>query len=95
MAAGRLIAASASALAAAGLAAGAWAARNLKTYDWALARTRRAGFTEHDVLLNGSKLHYAQGPAGGKPPLLLIHGQAVDWYSYARVLPGLSRDFTV
>ncbi|MGW7536116.1 alpha/beta fold hydrolase [Amycolatopsis sp. NPDC054798] len=94
MAAGRLIAASASALAA-GLAAGAWAARNLKTYDWAMARTRRAGFTEHDVLLNGSKLHYAQGPAGGKPPLLLIHGQAVDWHSYARVLPDLARDFTV
>ncbi|MYW92431.1 alpha/beta hydrolase [Amycolatopsis rubida] len=95
MAAGRLIAAGGSVLAAAGLAAGGWAARNRKMYDWALARTRRAGFTEHDVVVNGSKLHYAQGPAGDKPPLLLVHGQAVDWQSYARVLPDLARDFTV
>ncbi|MFB9928199.1 hypothetical protein ACFORO_04980 [Amycolatopsis halotolerans] len=29
-----------------------------------MARTRRAGFTEHDAVVNGSKLHYAQGPAG-------------------------------
>ncbi|WP_033288486.1 alpha/beta fold hydrolase [Amycolatopsis jejuensis] len=75
--------------------AGGWAARNLKTYDLALARTRRAGFTEKQAVINGSTIHYAEGPAGPNPPLLLIHGQGVDWRSYARVLPALATDFTV
>ncbi|WP_406637464.1 hypothetical protein [Amycolatopsis sp. WGS_07] len=64
MAAGRLIAAAA--LAAAGLAGG-WAARNLKTYDWA----RRAGFTR--TRRGGQRLE-APLRRWCKPALLLIRG---------------------
>ncbi|GAA3574320.1 alpha/beta hydrolase [Amycolatopsis ultiminotia] len=85
----------ASAVAAAGFAGGGWALRNLKTYDRARARTRSAGFVEKQVSIDGSTINYAAGPAGGKPPLVLIHGQAVDWQNYAPVLPALAEDFTV
>jgi len=46
-------------------------------------------------MINGSSINYAVGPMGDKPPLLLIHGQGVDWQSYAPVLPALAEDFSV
>lgn len=85
----------ASVAAAAGLAVGGWAARNLKAYDLARARTSSAGFIEQHVMINGSSINYAIGPVGDTPPLLLIHGQGVDWQSYAPVLPALAEDFSV
>lgn len=85
----------ASVAAAAGLAVTAWAARNLEAYELARARTRSSGFVEKQVVLNGSTINYAVGPVGDKPPLLLIHGQGVDWQSYAPVLPKLARDFSI
>ncbi|MFZ1401387.1 MAG: alpha/beta hydrolase [Candidatus Promineifilaceae bacterium] len=54
----------------------------------------RAGFAEKQVTINGSNIHYAEGPANG-PPLLLVHGQAVDWQNYARVLPALADHYHV
>ncbi len=39
-------------------------------------------------------LNYAEGPDNG-PPLLLLHAQHMDWYSYSRVLPDLSKSFHV
>lgn len=86
---------SASVAVAAGLAVGGWAARNLKAYDLARRRTRAAGFVEEQVMINGSTINYAVGPLEDKPPLLLIHGQGVDWQSYAPVLPALTEDFSV
>ena len=68
--------------------------RNVGYHAWDMRRVRRAGFIERDESVNGFDMHYAEGPGGG-PPLLLIHGQAVDWTSYARVLPALSRRFHV
>lgn len=52
------------------------------------------GFTEHDTEIEGARLHYAEGPPNG-PALLLIHGQVVDWTTYRRALPTLSRHFHV
>src|SRR5699024_4796969 len=64
--------------------------------DVARARARRAGFVEKHAVVNGSTINYAVGPAQDTiPPLLLIHGQGVDWQSYAPVLPRLAQDFSV
>ncbi len=82
-------------LAIAGAAVGAWALNNLKGHDLAQRRTRAAGFRESSVHINETRLNYASGPSNSGPPLLLIHGQGVDWRSYAPVLPSLSRDFNV
>lgn len=78
-----------------GLAAGGWVGRNLKAYDLAQARARFAGFAEKQVVINGSTVNYAAGPPSDNPPLLLIHGQGVDWQSYAPVLPALAQDFSI
>jgi pimeloyl-ACP methyl ester carboxylesterase len=37
---------------------------------------------------------YAEGPDNG-PPLVLLHAQHMDWFSYSRVLPALSQRFHV
>lgn len=76
-------------------AGAAWAARNLYSYDRSRALARVAGFVEKQATVNGSVLNYAIGPTGDQPPLLLIHGQGVDWQSYAPVLPALAEDFAV
>ncbi|OYN97362.1 alpha/beta hydrolase [Enemella evansiae] len=60
-----------------------------------MAAVRAAEYAEHDVTIDGASIHYAAGPANGRPPLLLIHGQSTDWRSYAVVLPELARDFQV
>ncbi|MET0592456.1 MAG: alpha/beta hydrolase [Polyangiaceae bacterium] len=39
-------------------------------------------------------MSYAEGPANG-PPLLLLHAQHLDWFSYSRVLSDLSKAFHV
>ncbi|MEZ4325667.1 MAG: alpha/beta hydrolase [Polyangiales bacterium] len=53
-----------------------------------------AGIVERRVRVGRSTLYYAEGPASG-PPLLLLHAQHMDWYSYSRVLPELARTFHV
>lgn len=79
----------------AGATVGMWAIRNLKAHVLAQRRTRAAGFRENSVDVNGTRLNYASGPKSSGPPLLLIHGQGVDWRSYAPVLPALVHDFSV
>jgi len=54
----------------------------------------RAGIREHSFDTGEVVLNYATGPDNG-PPLLLIPGQTMPWESYQRVLPELSRRFTV
>lgn len=53
-----------------------------------------AGFIEKSVQVGAVHLNYAEGPDHG-PALLLLHAQHMDWYSYSRVLPELSRYFHV
>jgi pimeloyl-ACP methyl ester carboxylesterase len=53
------------------------------------------GFTEHVAKLDdGSEIYYIEGPNNG-PNLLLLHGQQVTCYDYAKVLPKLSKEFHV
>lgn len=58
------------------------------------AKDAAAGITEKHVRIGDVELDYAEGPDNG-PALLLLHAQHMDWYSYSRVLPELSRDFHV
>lgn len=67
-----------------------------------MAAVERAGYTEKQATLpDGAVVNYAQSPGGNdaqgrsKPPLLLVHGQATAWQSYANVLPALAEDFRV
>ncbi len=82
------------ALATVGLAAGGYIINNLTYFERNMAAVRRAGFVEKQVTLNGIVLNYSEGPDNG-PPLLLIHGQVVDWQNYARALPGLAAHYHV
>ncbi len=55
----------------------------------------RLGFTEDMARLEGGlEIYYIEGPNNG-PKLLLLHGQQVDCYDYAKVLPRLSEHFHV
>jgi pimeloyl-ACP methyl ester carboxylesterase len=53
-----------------------------------------AGFARHDVVLDGVKLHYAEGPASG-PPVVLVPGQSMPLESYLKVMPRLRDAFHV
>jgi pimeloyl-ACP methyl ester carboxylesterase len=52
-----------------------------------------AGFQSKYALVNGVKIHYVVGGTGA--PLLLIHGFGQNWYMWNRLLPELSKHFTV
>lgn len=45
--------------------------------------------------VDGARLSYLEGPANGKPPLLLIHGQGVDATDYSKLLPRLATTYHV
>ena len=76
------------------LVVGGFVLDNLTYFDRDMWAVRQAGFVEHEVTLNGTRLNYAEGPDNG-PALLLIHGQVMDWKNYARVLPELARHYHV
>ncbi len=85
---GALVAAGAGAL-------GVYAWRNVTAARRGRRAVVRAGFVERrHTLPSGTTLNYAEGPANG-PAVVLVHGQAVAWESYAPVLPDLARDFHV
>lgn len=48
---------------------------------------------EHDITLEGVRLHYAV--TGEGPPIVLVPGQSFSWHSYARVMPALARTHRV
>jgi pimeloyl-ACP methyl ester carboxylesterase len=81
------------------IAVGIFAYRNMN-HDYSnekfLEKTgRKLGFREGTAQLNdGSEIYYLEGPNNG-PKLLLLHGQQVSCYDYAKVLPGLSKEFHV
>jgi pimeloyl-ACP methyl ester carboxylesterase len=53
-----------------------------------------AGIVEKTAQVDAVNFNYAEGPDNG-PPLLLLHAQLLDWYSYSLVLPELSQYFHV
>ena len=53
------------------------------------------GFRERDVTANGLRLHLLEGPDGGRPPLLLVHGIYDRWETWETVLPALVADYHV
>lgn len=81
-------------LAAGAIGAGGWCYRNATYLERGMAAVAGAGYTEKQTTVDGSVIHYAEGPDNG-PALLLIHGQEVDWKNYRRVLPELSRRYHV
>jgi pimeloyl-ACP methyl ester carboxylesterase len=52
-----------------------------------------SGFVSDTAHVNGATLHYVRGGAG--PAVILLHGFPEDWYEYHRILPRLTRRFTV
>jgi pimeloyl-ACP methyl ester carboxylesterase len=80
------------ALAAAG---GVTAARVIGGYvDPWKAPVAAAGFTLRTARVGDVDFNYAEGPDNG-PPLVLLHAQHMDWFSYSRVLPALAERFHV
>lgn len=53
-----------------------------------------AGIIEKTTQVGEVTFNYAEGPDNG-PPLLLLHAQTLDWYTYSKVLPELSTKFHV
>jgi pimeloyl-ACP methyl ester carboxylesterase len=53
-----------------------------------------AGYVRKTARVGTAVLNYVEGPDNG-PPLVLLHAQHLDWFSYHRVLPALSRSFHV
>ena len=53
-----------------------------------------AGYVEKTADINGVMLSYVEGPNSG-PPLVLLHAQLLDWFSYSRVLPTLAKSYHV
>jgi pimeloyl-ACP methyl ester carboxylesterase len=57
-------------------------------------RVADAGYVLKVARVGDVELSYAEGPDNG-PPLVLLHAQHMDWFSYSRVLPALSERFHV
>lgn len=52
-----------------------------------------AGFKHQYATVNNVKIHYVIGGQG--EPLLLVHGFGQNWYMWNRLLPELSKHFTI
>jgi hypothetical protein len=59
----------------------------------AAVATLGSGFVSDTARVNGATLHYVRGGAG--PAVILLHGFPEDWYAYHRIMPRLTRRFTV
>lgn len=74
---------------------GAYCYENQHYDDNQLNATWAAGYTEKQVVLSdGSTINYAEGPDNGTP-LLLVHGQQVEWENYYSVLPDIAKNHHV
>jgi pimeloyl-ACP methyl ester carboxylesterase len=58
------------------------------------AKVAAAGYVQRTVQTGQVSLSYVEGPDNG-PPLVLLHAQLLDWFSYSRVMPALARSFHV
>lgn len=52
-----------------------------------------ANFKHQSAEVNGVRIHYVTGGTGA--PLVLVHGFGENWHSWNRILPELSKHFTV
>src|SRR5688572_28697778 len=52
-----------------------------------------AGFKHATASVNGIDIHYVTGGSG--QPLVLLHGFGQNWYMWNRILPALSKHFTL
>ncbi|WP_322105991.1 alpha/beta hydrolase [Paraburkholderia sp. J41] len=57
-------------------------------------QVKAAGYVHKTTQVNNVTLSYVEGPDNG-PPLVLLHAQLLDWFSYSRVLPALAKTFHV
>lgn len=79
-----------------GIILGVFANRNLHYDEKDMKKVWKAGYTEKQATLDrGTVLNYAESSDENKTPLLLIHGQAMAWEDYARVLPELAKEYHV
>jgi pimeloyl-ACP methyl ester carboxylesterase len=51
------------------------------------------GFVSDTAGVNGTTIHYVRGGTG--PVVILIHGFPEDWYEWHKIMPRLSKKFTV
>jgi len=58
------------------------------------AEVEAAGYVQKTARVNRITLSYVEGPNNG-PPLVLLHAQLLDWFSYSRVLPELAKSYHV
>ncbi|MBB6108641.1 hypothetical protein SAMN05421821_102124 [Mucilaginibacter lappiensis] len=52
-----------------------------------------AGFISNTVKVNQTTIHYVRGGKG--PVVILVHGFPQDWYEFRKIMPRLSKNFTV
>lgn len=79
-----------------GVGLGIYAYHNMHDGDHLLDKVYEAGYKEKQAkLYNGSIINYVESPDNKKIPLLLIHGQSMEWKDYAKVLPELSKQYHV
>lgn len=50
-------------------------------------------FVSDTAKVNGTTLHFVRG--GNGPAIILLHGYPMDWYVYHKVMPLLTKKFTV
>ena len=65
----------------------------LKKTDSAEPANPPSNFKHQNAKVNGVKIHYVIGGSG--EPLVLLHGFGQNWYMWNRLLPELSKHFTV
>ena len=58
-------------------------------------RLQKAGIREKDITVGDVRFHYAESEGQGKPAILLLHAQFLDWFSYQYVIIPLSKYFHV
>jgi pimeloyl-ACP methyl ester carboxylesterase len=51
------------------------------------------GFVSDTASVNGTTIHYVRGGTG--PVVILVHGFPEDWYEWHKIMPRLSKKFTV
>jgi pimeloyl-ACP methyl ester carboxylesterase len=66
---------------------------DIKKTDSAEPANPPANYKHQYANVNGVKIHYVIGGAGD--PLVLLHGFGQNWYMWNRLLPELSKHFTV
>jgi len=66
---------------------------NHSSADTIQAAQPPANFKHQSAEVNGVHIHYVIGGTG--QPLVLLHGFGENWYSWNRILPELSKHFTV